>query len=160
MKKLVFLALVATLPAICGAAMLTDGVGVAQTALGSCSFGADTALSGTWKGDDVAGVFTFDQRANTVSGSLEVQDVVYQLSGSCPSPAHLIVHIQRPLDEALSSCQGFDDLKDRPWVLNLLETPDGQELDGVLGQTVVDSTGLGCVVSWKTRSVSLKRQQT
>jgi hypothetical protein len=157
-KRLVLSALLTTLPAICGAAVLTAGVGVAQTALGSCSFAPDTSLTGTWKGDDVAGVFTFEQKANIVSGSLDVQDVVYQLTGSCPSPAHLIVHIQRPLGEAFSNCQGFDELKDRQWVLNLLETPDGQELEGVLGQTVVDSTGLQCVVSWKTRSVSLKRQ--
>lgn len=152
--------MVAALPAICAAAVLTSRAGVAQTALGSCSFGPDNALTGTWKADDVAGIFTFRQRANGVTGLLDVQGVAYQLSGSCPSPAHLIVHIERPLDETLSNCQGFSDLKDRPWVLNLLETPDGQELDGVLGQTVVDSTGLGCVVSWKTRTVKLKREQT
>ncbi len=152
--------MVVTLAAICAAAILTSRAGVAQTASGSCSFGPDTALTGTWKADGVAGTFTFAQRANGVTGDLDVQGVVYQLSGSCPSPAHLIVHIERPLNETLSNCQGFDELKDRPWVLNLLETPDGKELDGVLGQTVVDSTGLGCVVSLKTRSVKLKREQT
>jgi hypothetical protein len=158
--RLLLLALAAIVPAICGAVVVTEGVAVAQVGpLGSCSFGPDSVLSGTWKSDDVAGVFTFTQSANLVSGSLDVQGVVYQLSGSCPSPAHLIVQIQRPLDEALSDCQGFDDLKDRAWVLNLLETPDGQTLSGVLGQTVADSTGLECVISWKTRSVSLKRQR-
>jgi hypothetical protein len=155
-RRLLFSVLAATVLAICGAFLITDGAGVAQT--GSCSFGPDSVISGTWSGEDVAGFFVLAQNANVITGSQNVQGTVYQVTGSCPSAAHLILQIHRPIEDQYSNCQGFDDLKDRPWVLNLLETPDGQELDGVLAQSVEDSTGLGCVVSWKSRHVTLKRQ--
>jgi hypothetical protein len=158
MKKLPFLILVAIVPALAGATSDDSPAVVAQTA--SCSLGPETALTGTWSGDDVAGVFTLAQNADRVSGTLDVQGTVYKVSGSCASPMHVVLYIPRPMDESYSGCQGFDSLKDRPWVLTLAESADGQELSGKLEQGVVDSNGLSCTASWKTRNVILKRQQT
>jgi hypothetical protein len=153
-KRLV-LPLVAILPAIAAAIFVASASAAAQT--GSCSLGPETALTGTWSGDDVAGVFTLTQSADRVTGTLDVQGTVYKISGSCASPMHLVLNIPRPMDPSYSGCQGFDTLKDRPWVLTLTESADGQQLGGQLEQTAVDSNGLACMVSWKTRNVLLKR---
>jgi hypothetical protein len=154
-KKLLLLTLVTILPAIAGALIVSSADAVAQT--GSCSLGPDTALTGTWSGDDVAGVFSLAQNADRVTGTLDVQGTVYKVTGSCASPMHLVLKIPRPMDESYSGCQGFDTLKDRPWVLTLTESADGQKLGGQLEQGVVDSNGLSCMASWKTRNVILKR---
>jgi hypothetical protein len=153
-KRLV-LPLVAILQALAGAIIVTSASAVAQT--GSCSLGPETALTGTWSGDDVAGVFTFTQSTDRVTGTLDVQGTVYKIIGSCASPMHVVLNIPRPMDQSYSGCQGFDALKDRPWVLTLTESADGQELSGKLEQTAVDSNGLSCMVSWKTRNIILKR---
>jgi hypothetical protein len=156
--KVPFLILVAIVPALAGATIAGSRAVVAQTA--SCALGPETELTGTWSGDDVAGVFTLAQKGDRVTGTLDVQGTVYRVSGSCASPMHLVLKIPRPMDESYSGCQGFDSLKDRPWVLTLAESADGQQLSGQLEQGVVDSNGLSCIASWKTRNVILKRHQT
>lgn len=155
MKRLLFLTLVAMLAAVVGAMIATAPSAVAQT--GSCSLGQDTALTGTWNSDDVAGIFTLAQNGDRVTGTLDVQGTVYQVSGLCASPLHAVLHIPRPMDQSYSGCQGFDQLKDRPWALTLTEGADGTTLTGKLEQTAVDSNGLSCTVTWKTRDVILKR---
>jgi hypothetical protein len=154
-KKLLLLIFVTILPAVAGAMIVSSVSAVAQTA--SCSLGPETSLSGTWSGEDVAGVFTLAESADRITGTLDVQGTVYKVSGSCASPMHLVLHIPRLMDQSYSGCQGFDSLKDRPWVLTLTESADGQELGGQLEQTAVDSNGLACMVSWKTRNIILKR---
>jgi hypothetical protein len=154
-KKLLSLTLVTILPALAGAMILSCASAVAQT--GSCSLGPETALTGTWSGDDVAGIFTLAQNGDRVTGTLDVQGTVYKVSGSCASPMHLVLNIPRPMDPSYSGCQGFDNFKGRPWVMTLTESADGQKLGGQLEQTAMDSNGLACMVSWKTRNIILKR---
>jgi hypothetical protein len=154
-KKFLLLTLVTILPALAGAMIFSSARAVAQA--GSCSLGPDTTLTGTWSGEDVAGIFTLIQSADRVTGTQDVQGTVFKVSGSCASPMHLVLHIPRPMDPSYSGCQGFDSVKDRPWVLTLTESADGQQLGGQLEQGVVDSNGLSCMVSWKTRNVILKR---
>lgn len=156
MKRLVLLTLVSILPALAAVTIIAPSSAIAQS--GSCSLGPETALTGTWSSDDVAGIFTLAQSGERVSGTLDVQGTVYKISGACASPMHVILNIPRPMDRSYSGCQGFDQLKDSPWLLTLTEGADGSELNGKLGQTAVDSNGLTCVVTWKTRDVILKRQ--
>lgn len=155
MKTLLLLTLITIVGTVAGALILTPASAIAQP--GSCSLGPETALTGTWSSDDVAGVFTLAQSGDRVSGTQDVQGTVYKISGSCASPMHVVLHIPRPMDQSYSGCQGFDSLKDRPWVLTLTEGADGQQLSGQLEQTAVDSNGLSCMVSWKKRDVVLKR---